>query len=68
MTESKQRSEKHEVARNALPSELLSAFDEMVADYQHAAHKWHNTPFVSYVVLAEMVRNGWRCSAKPINK
>jgi hypothetical protein len=66
MSESKQRSEKHEAARNSLPRELVSAFDEMVGDYQHAAERFHNTPFVSHVVLAEMIRIGWRCSAEPI--
>lgn len=66
MSETVQRSKKHETARDALPRELVSAFDEMVGDYQHAANMCHNVPFVSYVVLAEMVRLGWRCSAKPV--
>ncbi len=66
MSEEKKRSEKHETARNSLPSDLVSVFDEMVGDYQYAAQQFHNTPFVSYVVLAEMVKIGWRCSGKPL--
>ena len=43
MSEEKKRSEKHETARNSLPSDLVSVFDEMVGDYQYAAQQFHNT-------------------------
>jgi hypothetical protein len=66
MAEPKQRSEKHEAARNSLPSELVPVFDTMVADYQYTALVCHHAPFVSYAVLAQMVRLGWRRSAKPL--
>ena len=59
------RSEKHEQARNSLSEELRPVFDDFVADYKFAATKHHGSPFVSYVVLAEMVRAGWRLSAEP---
>lgn len=64
MTE--QRSEKHELARRSLSDELKPIFDEFVADYKFAAERFHGRPYVSYVVLAEMVRIGWRHSAKPL--
>lgn len=56
------RSEKHESARNSLPDELRPVFDAFVEDYKFAASKHHGSPFVSYVVLAEMVKAGWRLS------
>lgn len=60
------RSEKHETARNTLPDELKPVFDDLVDDYRFAATKHHGSPFVSYVVLAEMVRMGWRLGAETI--
>ena len=60
------RSEKHEQARNSLPDELKPVFDDFVDDYRFAATKHHGSPFVSYGVLAEMVRAGSRLSAQPI--
>ncbi len=56
-----QRSEKHELARSRVPDELKDVFDEFVEHYKFAATKHHGSPFVSYVVLAEMVKLGWRC-------
>lgn len=67
MTENDNRSEKHDEARRSLPAELMLIFDEFVDDYKFAATKHHGSPFVSYVVLAEMVRMGWRHGAEPIS-
>ena len=60
------RSEKELEARNSLPEELRPVFDEFVADYRYAAIGRHGKPYISYIVLADMVRAGWRLSAKPI--
>jgi len=60
------RSEKHELARHSLPDELKPVFDDFVTDYRFAATKHHGSPFVSYIVLAEMVKLGWRLGAEPI--
>lgn len=62
---SKQRSEKHELARNSLPEDLIPVFDDLVADYRFAATKHHGSPFVSYIVLADLVRAGWRLVEAP---
>ncbi len=62
------RSEKHERVRNSLSEELRAIFDDFVADYKSAATKHHGSPFVSYVVLAEMVLAGWRLTAQPIGQ
>jgi len=63
MTEN--RTAKQEEARNTLPEELQPIFDEFVSDYRYAATARHGKPYISYIVLADMVRAGWRCSAKP---
>ena len=60
------RSEKHEFARNTLSDELKPIFDEFVLHYRFAANVHHGSPFVSYIVLAEMVKAGWRPSGDPI--
>jgi hypothetical protein len=61
-----ERSLKELEARNSLPEELKSIFDEIVSGYKYAATIHHGRPYISYVVLADMVRAGWRLSAKAI--
>ena len=60
MLVTEERSEKHDEARGRLPEELHAVFDELVADYRHAATIRHGSPFVSYAVLADLVEIGWR--------
>ncbi len=59
-------SEKQIEARDSLPEELKPIFDEFVADYKYAATMRHGRPYISYIVLADMIRAGWRLSAKPV--
>lgn len=40
-------------------------FDDFVADYKYAATLRHGKPYISYLVLADMVKVGWRVSAEP---
>ena len=54
------RSPKHEEARNTLPDELQPIFEEFVDDYKYCASMRHGRPYISYIVLADMVRAGWR--------
>ena len=65
---SEKRTENHENARNILPDNLKSIFDDFVGDYRFAVTKHLGSPFVSYKVLAEMVRMGWRLTADPLKK
>ena len=58
-------SEKQIEAREGLPEELKPIFDDFVADYRYAATLRHGRPYISYIVLADMVRAGWRLAAKP---
>lgn len=60
------QSEKQLDARNSLPDELKPTFDDFVSDYMYAATLRHGRPYVSYIVLADMVKAGWRLSAKPM--
>ena len=53
-------------ARDSLPDELKPIYDEFVSDYKYAATLRHGRPYVSYVVLADMIRAGWRLSAEPV--
>lgn len=61
-----QRSPREEEARTALPDELRPIFDAFVADYKFHGTKRHGKPYISYIVLADMVRAGWRLAAEPI--
>jgi len=58
-------SEKQIEARNSLSDELKPIFDDFVADYKFAATMRHGRPYISYIVLADMIKAGWRLSAKP---
>lgn len=61
--EQEKKNQKRGAAREALPAGLRPIFDELVADYQFAGLKHYNRPFVSYLILADLVREGWRCTA-----
>lgn len=58
-------SAKYIEALNTLSDKLKPIFEEFVSDYRYAATARHGKPYVSYIVLADMVRAGWWCSAEP---
>jgi len=58
-------SAKYIEALNTLDDKLKPIFEEFVSDYRYATTARHGKPYVSYIVLADMVRAGWRCSADP---
>ena len=60
------RTEKYEQARELLPDELKPVFDDFVTDYKFYATKRHGAPYVSYIVLADMIRAGWRLSTDAV--
>lgn len=66
MPEEEKRTEKHSQARNSLPPQMVSVFDELVSEYRFLATKHHRSPFVSYAVLADLIRAGWRPSAQTV--
>ena len=59
-------SEKCLEARDSLPEDLKPIYDDFVADYKYAATLRHGRPYISYIVLADMIRAGWRLSAEPV--
>lgn len=60
------QSEKYIEALNTLPEALKSFYEECVAEYRYYATLRHGKPYVSYIVLADMVRAGWRRTAEPV--
>ena len=56
------QSQKQLEARDTLPDKLKPIFDELVSDYRYAATLRHGKPYVSYMVLADMIKAGWRCN------
>lgn len=67
MAESQNKSPKWEEAALTLPSELRPVFHDLVEQYKFFASVRAGGPWVSYLILADLVRNGWRCAAKPLN-
>ena len=50
--------------RNKLRDELRPEYDHLVKYYRFFATVHHKRPFVSYKVLADLIREGWRFSPK----
>jgi hypothetical protein len=57
--------EKEEI--NALPPELIPIYNQLVAEYQFHCLKRYSVPFVNRVILADLVKDGWRPSHQPLN-
>jgi len=57
-----------EEARNGLPEDLRPVFDQLVEEYRYHSTVIHGKPFVSFAVLAELVRDGWRPPEFPQEK
>ena len=58
-------SEKYIESKNSLSDDLKPIYEEFVADYRYAATLRHGKPYVSYIVLADMIKAGWRPTAEP---
>ena len=52
-------------ARNSVPPDARPVFDRLVEEYRFHATVVHGRPFVSYGVLAALVRDGWRPTDGP---
>lgn len=52
--------------RSRLPEDLRSEFDSLVETYRYYAFMHYERPFVSYKILADLIRDGWRATADPI--
>ena len=60
------RTAKHQQARDSLPDDLKPIFDTLVDDYRWKAAIRHGSPYVSYIVLADCIKLGWRKTAEEI--
>ncbi len=58
--EDKKHSPKFFEARNSLPEELRPIYDLLVEEYSFYALKHYGRGWVAYMVIAELVRSGWR--------
>jgi hypothetical protein len=54
--------------RAQLPEDLRPVFDQLVSDYQAHATAAYGRPLVSYHILAELVRAGWRGPTSPTTR
>jgi len=52
--------------RDSLPEDLRSHYDCLVETYRYYAFMHYERPFVSYKILADLIRDGWRRSADPL--
>ena len=50
--------------REALDPALREEFDRLVEAYRFHAFQFYNRPFVSYRILAALVRDGWGLARK----
>jgi hypothetical protein len=66
--DSRQRTEKEALARNGIPAELREEFDRLVEDYRYSSAIRYHQPFVSYIVLADLIRAGWRRTESQIEE
>ena len=58
--EIQRKSPKFLQARESLPEDLRPIYDRMVEDYSFYALKHYGREWVAYMVIAELVENGWR--------
>lgn len=49
-----------EAARSSLPAELQPNFDQLVDEVANWSLNFYGTKFVSYAILSELVRDGWK--------
>jgi hypothetical protein len=62
----KPKGSKREDARNSLPGDLRPIFDEFVEDYKFATTKRFGQGYVAYMIIADLIRVGWRHVANPL--
>lgn len=51
--------------REQHPEHLRNDFDSLVKWYRYYAAVHYHRTFVSYKILADLIREGWRLSAEP---
>ena len=54
------KSEKYFSAKESLPKNLHSIYDQLVEEYIFHTEKRYGRGYVAYIVLADLVRDGWK--------
>jgi hypothetical protein len=62
------RSPRFVEARESLPERLREIYDQLVASYAYHSLRHHGREFVSYSIIADLVRDGWRVDSQPDNR
>lgn len=58
---------KKDLAFESLPPELHEVFQRLISEYQYHCILRYGKPFVSYIILADMIRSGWRPTHEPFS-
>jgi hypothetical protein len=58
---------KKQEAMESLPDVLLPIYEQLIEDYRFSCITRYGRSFVSYVILADLIKLGWRPSADPID-
>ena len=61
-----EKSEKYQAAGDSLPPELREVYRQLVEEYAFHTEVKYGRRYVTYEVLAQLVRSGWRLSAEPM--
>jgi hypothetical protein len=54
------KSQKYISAKNALPKNLHSIYEQLVDEYIFYTNKHYGNGYVSFQVLADLVKDGWK--------
>ena len=61
---SSKKSEKYLSAKESLPKNLHLIFDQLVEEYKFHTIKHYGKGYVAHIVLADLVRDGWKPPGK----
>jgi len=56
---------KKALALEFLPPELHEVYERIVLEYQYHCVSRYGRPFVSYTILADLIKSGWRPTHEP---
>jgi len=54
------KSEKYLTAKETLPKDLHLIYDQLVEEYKFHTIKHYGKGYVAHIVLADLVRDGWK--------
>ncbi len=60
-------SQKYLDARQTVPEELWAEFEKLVTEYKYRATVRYGSAYISYIVLADLIRSGWRLTGPDLD-